>query len=196
MRQANTDRARAAVPAPPGPEDPPEAAGGTSFRDFMSSYFTGVSIVTTVDADGRPHGLTCSSLTSVTLDPPTLQVCLASLSGTLSALRNEGRFAVNILHQRGTAAASIFASTRPDRFERTAWRRSPVLGLPWLHDDAYAVAECRVATTLTIGDHVAVFGHVVNVENGVGQPLLYGRRGFRGLYPAEPARGDFRGESG
>ncbi|MFI6458779.1 flavin reductase family protein, partial [Streptosporangium amethystogenes] len=47
-----------------------------AFRGFMSSYFTGVTIIASIDGDERPHGLTCNSLTSVTLDPPTLLVCL------------------------------------------------------------------------------------------------------------------------
>ncbi|AVZ73104.1 oxidase [Streptomyces lunaelactis] len=189
MRHVNGDRTGTAVLRGPGAEPGAEENGGTSlaFRDFMSSYFTGVSIVTAVDPSGRPHGLTCSSLTSVTLSPPTLQVCLESRSGTLAALRAQGTFAVNLLHQGGTGTASVFASTRPDRFERTAWRPTPTYGLPWLHDDAYAVAECEIAETVVIGDHVAVFGRVMSVENGVGRPLLYGRRGFLGLHPTEAA---------
>ncbi|MFI0979477.1 flavin reductase family protein [Streptomyces sp. NPDC021093] len=197
MRQVNGDGTGTAVL--PGPGTGPSAGhsaeagteenGGasTAFRDFMSSYFTGVSIVTAVDPSGRPHGLTCSSLTSVTLSPPTLQVCLESRSGTLAALRARGTFAVNLLHQGATGTASVFASTRPNRFERTAWRPAPTLGVPWLYDDAYAVAECEIADTVVIGDHVVVFGRVVSVENGVGRPLLYGRRGFVGLHPTEAA---------
>ncbi|MFF0744462.1 flavin reductase family protein [Streptomyces sp. NPDC004111] len=191
MRQRNGSGAAVLPGSGPEAVRPGSGAGdagdGTShaFRDFMSSYFTGVSIVTAVDPAGRPHGLTCSSLTSVAMDPPTLQVCLADRSGTLAALRAQGTFAVNLLHQGGRGTASVFASTRPDRFERTAWRHTPTHGLPWLHEDAYAVAECEVAETLTIGDHVAVFGRVRHVENGAGRPLLYGRRGFLSLHPTE-----------
>ncbi|WP_164414841.1 flavin reductase family protein [Streptomyces salinarius] len=149
----------------------------------MSSFFTGVTIVTAVDADGRPHGLTCSSLTSVTLTPPTLQVCLHTGSGTLAALRDQGAFAVNLLHQGGVGTAEVFASARPDRFELAAWRRSPRQGLPWLHEVSYALAECRVAGTLEVGDHMMVLGEVVGIDNGTGRPLLYGRRAFTGALP-------------
>ncbi|QFQ99389.1 flavin reductase family protein [Streptomyces phaeolivaceus] len=150
----------------------------------MSSYFTGVTVVTAIDGNGRPHGMTCSSLTSVTLTPPTLQVCLDVRSGTLAALREQGTFAVNLLHEGSREAAETFASARPDRFELVTWRPSKRHGLPWLCDDSYAMAECRVVDTLTVGDHVAVFGRPVGVENGVGRPLLYGRRGFTGV-PAD-----------
>ncbi|MER7109327.1 flavin reductase family protein [Streptomyces sp. NPDC000229] len=170
-----------AAPAVPRPRQARDLTDTGAFRDFMGSYFTGVSIVTALDGEGRPHGLTCSSLTSVTLAPPTLQVCLDVRSGTLAALRAEGSFAVNLLHQGGAHTAGVFASAVPDRFARTAWRRSSRLGLPWLHEDAYAVAECRVVESVEIGDHMAVFGEVVGVENGAGWPLLYGRRAFRSV---------------
>lgn len=154
------------------------------FRHFMSAYFTGVTIITTIDGNGRPHGLTCNSLTSVTLAPPTLLVCLDVRSGTLAALRAGAGFVVNLLHEGGQATAELFASPETDRFDRVAWRRSTRTGLPWLVDDACAMAECEVVDTLVVGDHAVVFGRVVNVENGSGNPLLYGMRAFSGGVPA------------
>ncbi|MET7395833.1 flavin reductase family protein [Dactylosporangium sp. NPDC005572] len=155
------------------------------FRGFMSAYFTGVTIVTSVDAGGRPHGLTCSSLTSVTLDPPTLLVCLDERTGTLRAVRERGAFAVNLLHEGGTPAARLFASASASRFEQVAWRAAAT-GLPWLVEDAYGVAECDVADLVPVGDHVVVFGLVRQAVltggpgggSGTDRPLLYGRRGF------------------
>lgn len=149
-----------------------------AFRGFMSSYFTGVAIITSTGPDGRPHGLTCNSLTSVTLSPPMLLVCLDVGSGTLAASRASGGFVVNLLHDGGRRAAELFASRSPDRFERVSWKRSPLIELPWLTDDAYAMAECQVADSITVGDHAVVFGTVVNVEDGVGNPLLYGMKAF------------------
>ncbi|MGH3800621.1 MAG: flavin reductase family protein, partial [Pseudonocardiaceae bacterium] len=56
------------------------------FRDLMSSFPTGVSVVTALDREGHPWGATCSSLSSVTLSPPTLLVCLREQAGTLHAV--------------------------------------------------------------------------------------------------------------
>jgi flavin reductase (DIM6/NTAB) family NADH-FMN oxidoreductase RutF len=159
---------------------PDHAAPADAFRGFMSTYFTGVTVVTTVDGAGRPHGLTCTSLTSVTLAPPTLLVCLDVRSGTLAALRHRAGFVVNLLHDGARATAELFASHAEDRFERTAWRGSAYLDLPWLADDTCAAAECRVVDTVPVGDHVVVFGRVVNVADGTGNPLLYGLRTFSG----------------
>ncbi|MEU5553660.1 flavin reductase family protein [Micromonospora sp. NPDC047793] len=149
-----------------------------AFRGFMSAYFTGVAVVTSVDAEGRPHGLTCNSLTSVTLDPPTLLVCLGEHSGTLGAVRDRAGFLVNLLHEGGRGAAELFASRAADRFDRVGWRENRSGGLPWLVDDAYAMAECTVADVKIVGDHAVVFGEVVAVQTTRGNPLLYGRHTF------------------
>lgn len=61
------------------------------YRDLMCSFPTGVTVVTTLDAAGEPFGMTCTSMTSVTLRPPTLLVCLRVGSATLEAVRNRGR---------------------------------------------------------------------------------------------------------
>jgi flavin reductase (DIM6/NTAB) family NADH-FMN oxidoreductase RutF len=147
------------------------------FRSFMSTFCTGVTIITAVDREGRPHGLTCTSLASVTLSPPTLMVCLNVESGTLGAVRESGRFAVNLLHENGRRAAEVFSSPVPDRFERIPWQRGAA-GQLWLVEDAFAVAECQVTEAVAVSDHVAVFGEVVAVAQTVAQPLLYGMRRF------------------
>lgn len=143
----------------------------------MSTFCTGVTVVTAFAGDGRPHGLTCTSLTSVTVRPPTLMVCLDERSGTLAAIRDSGRFAVNLLHDGGRRAAEVFSSAAPDRFDRVPWRRGATGGL-WLVEDAFAVAECRVAKAVVVGDHVAVFGEVAHVQQREETPLLYGMRRF------------------
>ena len=143
----------------------------------MSTFCTGVTVITAGGRDGRPHGMTCTSLASVTVSPPTLMVCLDVRSGTLTAIRDSGRFAVNLLHEGGRRAAEVFSSAAPDRFERIPWQLGKA-GQLWLVEDAFAVAECRVAEAVAVGDHVAVFGEVVNTEQRAEAPLLYGMRRF------------------
>ncbi|WKX69489.1 flavin reductase family protein [Streptomyces sp. XD-27] len=148
------------------------------FRALMSAFPTGVAVVTTYGADGRPRGLTCSSLASVTADPPTLSVCLTTRGETLRALRAYGAFAVNLLHHGGQRAAEVFARPAANRFAEVEWCPSPDAGLPWLTRDAFAVADCHVSEWAEVGDHTVVMGEVTAVVQESGAPLLYGARGF------------------
>ena len=96
----------------------------------------------------------------------------------LPAVRARGGFAANLLHSRAQAVAASFAAPVADRFAGVAWRGSPELGLPWLVDDAFALAECRLVRTLVIGDHTMLLGEVVAVEYAEDVPLMYGKRRY------------------
>lgn len=162
---------------------PSRYAPAESYRALMSAFPSGVAVITALGADGRPHGLTCTSLSSVTLSPPTLLACLNTRSGTLEALRAGGCFAVNLLHAQGRRAAEVFSSPVPDRFAQVPWRLTERLRLPWLTEHAFAVAECSLADTSVVGDHAVVFGEVVSVTQVDDVPLLYGLRQFSAWLP-------------
>ncbi|CAM3365873.1 flavin reductase family protein [Kibdelosporangium persicum] len=164
-----------------GLDGDPDGAGHVSadeYRRLMSCYPTGVAIVTAIDHSGAPCGMTCSSLTSVSVEPPTLLVSLRSASRTLDAVRRGGRFAVNLLHSGGRRAAWVFSRRVPDRFSQTMWRPSPGFGAPWLVDDAFAVAECLVTREIVVADHTIVLAEVVGVRQTEATPLVYGMRRF------------------
>lgn len=147
------------------------------YRDLMSCFPTGISVVTTVDGQDVPHGMTCSSIASVTLRPPTLLVCLYLRAATLAAVRERGAFAVNLLHARAKSTAVLFGAPVPDRFGRIRWAKGPS-GLPWLTGDAFAVCDCHVSGEVEVGDHAVVFGEVRRVRNTADTPLLYGLRTY------------------
>jgi flavin reductase (DIM6/NTAB) family NADH-FMN oxidoreductase RutF len=151
-----------------------------SFRALMARFPTGVSIVTTMDENGRPWGMTCSSVCSVTLTPPTLLVCLRTGSPTLRAMLLRGSFAVNFLHEWARPTAELFASGAPDRFDLVRWRQDADACGPRLVDAALATADCRVDGTWEVGDHVVVLGATVGITEGLPWlPLLYGLRQYR-----------------
>ncbi|MFG2092738.1 flavin reductase family protein [Streptomyces sp. NPDC048612] len=181
----------ASLPPPPSaPDTATRPVPADAFRSLMGAFPTGVAVITTYGTDDRPRGLTCSSLASVTTAPPTLSVWLTTRGETLQALRAYGAFAVNLLHERGQRAAEVFAHPVADRFARVGWRRAPDAGLPWLADDAFAVAECRVTQLVEVSDHTLVLGAVTGVTQEAGTPLLYGARRFAswpgGGVPAPP----------
>jgi len=147
-------------------------------RTFMSGFPTGVAVVSGVDAQGLPRGVTCSSLISVTVDPPILMVSLSTRSGTLEAIRRLGAFGVNQLPGRAKEIAQLFASGRPDRFQSVRWQPRGRLGLPWLVDHCRGWAECAVREILMIEDHALVVGDAVDICSTSEAPLLHGFRGF------------------
>jgi flavin reductase (DIM6/NTAB) family NADH-FMN oxidoreductase RutF len=171
---------------PPVRSGPPP--GDDGFRDMMAAFPTGVSVVTARSGDARPWGMTCSSLCSLSVDPPALLVCLRTQSPTLRAVLTSGAFAVNLLHGESEWVAALFASGAPDRFDRVAWRPSRLTRSPALIEAAHAVAECAVERTHAAGDHVIVVGAVRAVEHlDHDSALLYGFRRYGELPRPVPA---------
>lgn len=154
------------------------ATAESSFRDLMAGFPTGVAVVTASADDGH-RGMTCSSLTSVCLEPATLAVCLRTASSTRTAAMRHGRFAINLLHAGAEHAARVFSTDVPDRFALVGWRLSST-GLPLLIDDACGYAECSVRDTVDIGDHTMMFGTVTDSHVLPGAPLVYAHHSFRG----------------
>jgi flavin reductase (DIM6/NTAB) family NADH-FMN oxidoreductase RutF len=158
-------------PAPAG------RASGAEHRVLMGSFPTGVTVVTAVDGSGQPHGLTCTSLASVSADPPMILICLNVASGTYRAVRESGAFAVNLLRPTGRRAAEIFSSAVADRFAQVDWVRSPA-GIPWLAVDSVALADCLVSAIHLAADHAIVVGTVDKINHRAEAVLMYGMRRF------------------
>ncbi|SEB08481.1 flavin reductase [Variovorax sp. YR216] len=135
------------------------------FRQLLGCFPTGVAIVTTNDADGRPVGLTCNSFSSVSLEPPLVLFSLRKASSLLPTFTQAGSFAINILSQSQDVLSGRFASSKiADKFEGVAWRRGP-LGTP-LIDDCLASFECSVHARHEAGDHEIFIGEVRHMAPG------------------------------
>ncbi|HUC24729.1 MAG TPA: flavin reductase family protein [Streptosporangiaceae bacterium] len=148
------------------------------FREMMSRFPTGVAVVTCLDLQGAPQGMTCTSLASVCLDPPTLLVSLRTASATSAAVAAGTGFAVNLLGGGAHDVAKLFSSPVRDKFADVCWRPSPH-GHPWLDEDAVAKADCSISQRATAGDHAIYFGEVVDLTlSAVASPLLYGMRAY------------------
>jgi flavin reductase (DIM6/NTAB) family NADH-FMN oxidoreductase RutF len=149
------------------------------FFAIMSAFPTGVAIVTTLEPDGTPRGLTTNAVTSVSADPPMLLVCVDSNSRTLPALVHTKRFVVNFMRDDCAEICQLFASKSDDKFARVSWTPG-VGGVPILHEGAVAHAECVTLDELEMGDHVVVTGRV---EAGSAPapddvPIVYFRRAY------------------
>ncbi len=152
-----------------------------TLRDALGCFATGVTVVTCVDGNGNPAGLTVNSFTSVSLDPPLLLVCIARPAASANALINASHFAVNVL-QTGQQPASIRFSTRDqDRFGTTPWSCGEA-GAPILKD-SLGVFECERFAVHDAGDHHILVGQVVKASFDAGlDPLLYFRGRYRRLH--------------
>jgi flavin reductase (DIM6/NTAB) family NADH-FMN oxidoreductase RutF len=150
--------------------------GPDEFRRVLGHFATGVTIVTTCDADARPSGLTVSAFASLSLDPPLVLVCIDHKSQTYPALRESGRFAINVLALGQEAISRRFASTQAGKFDGLAYQISD-LKLPLL-GAALAHIECMTVSTHVEGDHTIFVGRVERTGINNGDPLLY----FRGRY--------------
>ncbi|MER5643633.1 flavin reductase family protein [Streptosporangium sp. NPDC002524] len=153
--------------------------GQDDFRALMAGFPTGVAVVTVVSADGSPKGITCSSVCSVTLAPPTLLVCVRNASPTLAAVLAARRFTLNLLDHNARPTAELFASGDPRRFERAEWTVDGGACGPHLVRDAHSIADCLVSRADRVGDHTVVMGAVQRVlRRESRRPLLYGLRRY------------------
>ncbi len=156
------------------------------FFHIMSAFPTGVAIVTTLEPDGTPRGLTTNAVTSVSAEPPILLVCVDRNSRTLPALLHSKRFVVNFMRDDCADLCNLFASKADDKFSDVSW--TPGLGgVPILHEGAVAHAECSTLEEHEIGDHVVVTGLV---EGGAPPdpdevPIVWFRKSFASA-PAPP----------
>ncbi|PPK63634.1 flavin reductase family protein [Actinokineospora auranticolor] len=147
-----------------------------AMRRTMGRFATGVAVVTTRDLDGVPHGMTVNSLTSVSLEPPLLLVCLTTGARSTDAITSSGRFVVNILSARQEHIALRFARRGEDHFAGLAVTqgRHRVPAVP----DAFAHLECDVERAFEAGDHVVVIGRVRETCEREGEPLAFLRGRF------------------
>ena len=146
------------------------------FRHTLGHFASGVTIMTTREADGSPTGLTVAAFTSVSLDPPLVLVCVDRSASSYPALMAFGRFAVHILTTEQEALSRRFATKEENKFSGVSFTPGK-LDLPIL-DSALAALECRTVHTCDGGDHTIFVGEVEAAHTGQGSPLLY----YRGRY--------------
>jgi flavin reductase (DIM6/NTAB) family NADH-FMN oxidoreductase RutF len=161
---------------------PAQAVDPARFRRVLALHAAGVVIVT-ARSGGEPAGLTATSFSSVSLDPPLVAFYVDRSSTTWPSIRAAGRFAVNILAGDQAPLASRFARRDTDRFAApTSWHDGED-GVPLL-DGVCAHLLCVPHTTMGIGDHVLVVGLVAGAEaRADDRPLLYQRGSFGHFLP-------------
>lgn len=169
-----------------------------AFRSALGRFVTGVTIVTTRDADGQAIGLTANSFNSVSLDPPLVLWSLALGSPNLAAFRQSKAWAIHILSADQEDLSNRFATRSVDKFEGLAIEDGPE-GAPLIPGCA-ARFGCRSTFEYEGGDHAIFVGEVVDFSDRDAQPLIFhgGRYGgvFSGAKSTRPADLEHDGEFG
>jgi flavin reductase len=145
-------------------------------RGVMRHFATGVCIATiyTDGPDGRCHdAVTINSLTSVSLDPPLVSMCLRLESAFLADLLKTKRWAISILNGGDSDIAKLLAQDRPARAAVVSTLpASPGQHTAALVLDAASWLECVLWDSFDVGDHTLVVGEVVAVGIQQQRPLL------------------------
>jgi 3-hydroxy-9,10-secoandrosta-1,3,5(10)-triene-9,17-dione monooxygenase reductase component len=158
------------------------AFDAVAFRRALGAFVTGITIITTVDADGTPAGLTANSFNSVSLDPPMVLWSLALDSTSLAAFRQAKWWAVHVLHAGQQDLSNRFAKREGDKFIGLDLPRGPG-GVPLLEEYA-ARFICRAAFEYEGGDHAIFLGAVEEFDQAPLTPLVYHRGRYGGVLPA------------
>jgi flavin reductase (DIM6/NTAB) family NADH-FMN oxidoreductase RutF len=145
------------------------------FRQLMGHFASGVTVVTTAH-DGHLSGLTVSSFTSLSLEPPLVLVCIDKAAASHEAIAAAGKFAVNILSEGQEYLSRRFATRDSEKFLAGTYTLSSS-GLPLLNG-ALAHIECTIHASLPGGDHTIYIGEVVAGDVGLARPLVYFRSGY------------------
>jgi len=149
------------------------------FRRACGRFSTGVAIASVLDAQGTPHGLTVSSFTSASLEPPLILICLGHRVSVIDAFRASAHFGINVLAENQRDLAERFSRKGQDRFDALNWRRGET-GVPILAG-VLAAIECAVRQRFTAGDHDVFVGEMVGARVAGGAPLIHFASHYRRL---------------
>jgi flavin reductase (DIM6/NTAB) family NADH-FMN oxidoreductase RutF len=179
---ATAHGAHAGFGPPPAPDLEPIAP--EQLRSTMGHFATGVALVGASAPDGTPFGSTANAISSLSLEPPLVLVCLKQASQTLDVLLQTGYFALSLLDADQAAVANRFAYGA----SATGWSGVPfhrgLADVPML-DDALATVEASIHDIADGGDHRIVIGRTLRVEHPDEHvaPLLFYRGGFAAMNP-------------
>lgn len=160
-----------------------------TFRAVLGRFASGITVLTACGDDGRDHGMTVSSLCSVSLEPPLVLACVAHDAWMHELVLRAEYFAVSILASHQEALSRRFSGVDAggrrlpgmdsSRFEGVGFTRGQ--HGPALLDDALAHLECRTWARYPGGDHTILVGEVETGAVRGERPLLYYRGGYAQL---------------
>ena len=149
-------------------------------RRILGRFATGITVATTRVGD-ELFGMTANAVTSLSLDPPLVELCVDKRAQFLAALKESGFFALNILTEAQEALSRRFAQRGPKEFTDIAWTTAAT-GAP-IFTEALGWVDCKVAEVLPGGDHEIFLGEILAGDCRDGRPLLYYGGNYAKLAP-------------
>ena len=148
------------------------------FREVMSHFATGVTVVTASTTDG-PVGMTANAVCSLSLDPLLALVCFDNGSRTLRVVREERRFGINVLASGQEQLARLFASKTPEADKFAGVQHTVHEGIPVI-EGTIAWVGCELEQLIPGGDHTIGIGAVIAAEKATElDPLIWYRGEYR-----------------
>ncbi|MGB7873547.1 MAG: flavin reductase family protein [Anaerolineales bacterium] len=151
-------------------------------RQSMRAWTSGIAVVTASHAEEQ-HGMTVSSFTSISLEPPLIMISVQTGSRTHKLASQANGFAVTILADDQQEISDRFAGRIPDAEDRLAGIETETLvtGAPFIKG-GLAYLDCRVSQSIEVGTNTLFLAEVVSARgNGEGDPLVYHDRAYRKL---------------
>ncbi len=150
-------------------------------RQAMSKFATGVTVIGSLETNGTVHGMTANAITSVSLEPPMVLVCIARDNVSYTNIAQRGRFGISVLKAQQEGAAQYYGRDR--------WERAGDVAVEWqLKEggsprikDSLMFLECRVVARHDHGDHGIFVAQVEEVATEQGQPLIFYDSQFRAM---------------
>lgn len=139
-------------------------------KQVNRQFVTGVTVVTTMD-DETPRGLAVNAFSSISLEPPTVMVCVQRTSSTHDCLFRARHLAINILSTDQMDVVSTFAGKAADKFADIAWSPAPY-GSPLIAGSS-AQMEVEIRERLQASTHTVFVGRVVHAEVTEAAPMVY-----------------------
>ena len=148
----------------------------SKLREAFGNFTTGVTVITTLQADGTPRGFTANSFTSVSLDPPLLLVCLSKKALSYEVFNKANYFGINVLNKNQRAVSTLFSTQSDKKFLSDDWERG-FKDIPILRG-SLSKFVCAREKIIDAGDHTILIGRVVDLKFKTGDPLLYFKGGY------------------
>ena len=142
-----------------------------NLRNVLSKFATGVTIVSTIDDDGKPFGMTVNSFTSVSLEPPLVLWNIGINQPSYDIFLNAKGYSVSILSKDQRDICNLFSSSIDDKFNNIDFVLSDN-GFPIIQK-SLAWFDCLKWKNYPGGDHKILVGEVINFQANENDPLIF-----------------------